>query len=79
MQDVFVNFAQTAETIHMNGNLKRFLLTCVANRVRNQKRDQKRHETDSIDNLDCGVSDLNRPEEWAILSEELELLRDAMA
>jgi len=79
VQDVFVAFAQSAAKIQMRGNLKKYLVTCVANRIRNRKRDQQRHETSSINDSDYIVSDLQRPEQWAILSEELELLSNAMA
>jgi RNA polymerase sigma factor (sigma-70 family) len=79
VQDVFVGFAQSADKIKLRGNLKKYLLTCVANRIRNQKRDRQRHETSGINSLDYPTSDVNRPEQWAILSEELELLSNAMA
>jgi len=78
VQDVFVAFAKSAAKIQTRGNLKKYLVTCVANRARNRKRDQKRHETSGIDDLDLVISDGNRPEQWAILSEELELLSNAM-
>ena len=79
VQDVFVGFAQSADKIQPRGNLKKYLITCVANRIRNRKRDQQRHETLGIDDLDSAISDVNRPEQWAILSEELALLSNAMA
>jgi len=79
VQDVFVAFAKSAAKIQPRGNLKKYLVTCVANRIRNRKRDQHRHETSGIDDLDSAISDVNRPEQWAILSEELELLSNAMA
>jgi RNA polymerase sigma-70 factor (ECF subfamily) len=79
VQDVFVGFAQSAAKIQTRGNLKKYLVTCVANRIRNRKRDQQRHETSSINDSDYIISDLQRPEQWAILSEELELLSNAMA
>ena len=79
VQDVFVNFAQSADKIQPRGNLKKYLITCVANRIRNRKRDRQRHETSGIDDLDYAISDVNRPEQWAILSEELALLSNAMA
>jgi RNA polymerase sigma factor (sigma-70 family) len=79
VQDVFVSFAQSAARIKTSGNLKKYLATCVANRIRNRKRDQLRHETSVIDDSDCVISDAKRPEQWAILSEEMELLSSAMA
>jgi RNA polymerase sigma-70 factor (ECF subfamily) len=79
VQDVFINFAKSAKKMQLHGNLRKYLVTCVANRIRNQIRDRQRHKTSGIDNLDWAVSDANRPEQWAILSEELELLQNALA
>jgi len=79
VQDVFVGFAQSAARIKTGGNLKNYLATCVANRVRNRKRDRQRHEASDIDGSDDVISNAKRPEQWAILSEELELLSQAMA
>jgi RNA polymerase sigma-70 factor (ECF subfamily) len=79
VQDVFVGFAQSAAKIRSSGNLKKYLATCVANRIRNAKRDRQRHEAADMEGSDCIGSDAKRPEQWAILSEELELLSDAMA
>ena len=79
VQDVFVSFAQSAARIQTSGNLKKYLATCVANRIRNLKRDQQRHETSGIDDSDCAISEGRSPEQWAILNEEMELLSDAMA
>ena len=79
VQDVFVGFAQSAAKISLAGNLKAYLATCVANRIRNAMRDRQRHETSGIEDADCAICDEERPEQWAILSEEMELLSSAMA
>jgi RNA polymerase sigma-70 factor (ECF subfamily) len=79
VQDVFVSFAQSAAKIRLAGNLKMYLATCVANRIRNTVRDRQRHEASGIEDADCAICDAEKPEQWAILSEELELLRNAMA
>ncbi len=79
VQDVFVSFAQSAARIQPRGNLKSYLMTSVANRIRNRRRDRQRHETSGVDDSDCAICDRRGPEQWAILSEELELLSDAMA
>ena len=79
VQDVFVSFAQSAAKIRLAGNLKMYLATCVANRIRNAVRDRQRHEASGIEDADCAICDAEKPEQWAILSEELELLRNAMA
>jgi len=79
VQDVFVRFAQSAARIRLAGNLKTYLATCVANRIRNAVRDRQRHETSGLDESEGVISDKRGPEQWAILSEELELLSNAMA
>ena len=79
VHDVFVSFAQSAQRIRPRGSLKSYLMTSVANRIRNRKRDRQRHETSDIDDSDCVLADARLPEQWAILSEELELLSNAMA
>jgi RNA polymerase sigma-70 factor (ECF subfamily) len=79
VQDVFVSFIQSATRIGLRGSLKRYLITSVVNRTRNLKRDLQRHGTLSIEGHDCIACDPKRPEQWAILSEELKLLSEAMA
>jgi len=79
VQDVFVSFAQAGSRIQPAGDLKKYLVTCVANRIRNRRRDQGRHETSSIDEAEWIVCDGKRPEQWAILNEELRALSAAMA
>jgi len=79
VQDIFVSFAQSAARIRPIGNLRSYLMTCVANRIRNRQRDRQRHESPGIDDSDSVASDSAGPEQWAILSEELRLLSDALA
>jgi len=79
VQDVFVTFAQSAERIRPAGNLRKYLLTCVANRIRNLRRDGKRRETESLDAATGLSSDSRRPEQWAMLTEALQQLSGAMA
>lgn len=79
VQDVFLGFAQSTEKIRLAGNLKTYLATSVANRIRNVVRDRQRHEATNMKNADRDMSHEQGPERWAILSEELELLSKAMA
>jgi RNA polymerase sigma-70 factor (ECF subfamily) len=79
VHDVFLSFAQSAEKIRLAGNLKTYLATCVANRIRNVVRDRQRHEATNHKNADRDMSHEQGPERWAILSEELELLSKTMA
>jgi RNA polymerase sigma-70 factor (ECF subfamily) len=79
VQDVFVSFAQSAAQIGIAGDLRKYLATCVANRIRNRRRDQQRHEAIGLEGTDCLVCGSGRPEQWAILNEELRSLSRAMA
>jgi RNA polymerase sigma-70 factor (ECF subfamily) len=79
VQDVFVSFAQSAARISVRGDLRKYLVACVANRVRNRKRDELRHETVGIEGADCLLCDSRRPEQWAVVNEELRRLSEAMA
>jgi RNA polymerase sigma-70 factor (ECF subfamily) len=79
VEDVFVSFAGSAERIKAIGSLKHYLATSVANRVRNLWRDGQRHPTVAIEEAGDMVSQSKSPQGWAILSEELQRLRKAMA
>jgi RNA polymerase sigma-70 factor (ECF subfamily) len=79
VEEVFTTFAQSAATIRIAGNLKSYLTICVANRVRNTKRDRQRHEACDIDESEGIVCQARRPEQWAMLNEEMEILNDALA
>jgi RNA polymerase sigma-70 factor (ECF subfamily) len=54
-------------------------MTCVANRIRNAKRDRKRHEAPGIDKADSSVAGTRLPEQWVVLSEQLAILSNAMS
>jgi len=71
VHDVFLLFVQSAEKLKLHGNLKSYLLTCVANRARNRNRMHQRRQTVGLDDAEQVVSDAKRPDEWIICSEEL--------
>jgi RNA polymerase sigma-70 factor (ECF subfamily) len=79
VHDVFVNFAQSSEKLKLGGNLKGYLITCVANHARNNKRAGQRRPTFSLDETEPLISDSNKPERWIMRSEELDELNSAMA
>ena len=79
VQDVFLNFARLSPTLKQAKNLKGYLTVAVVNQVRNHIRDCKGKNTTTLDDSDEVVSKLQRPEQWAILSEQLKLLSKAMA
>ena len=87
VHDCFVSFAQSTEKLKLNGSLKSYLATCVANRVRNANIARRRQsalgrlpaETIGLDEAESAVSNSKRPEQWIICSEQLRQLNNAMA
>ncbi len=79
VHDFFVSFAQSPEKLKLNGSLKSYLATCVANRVRNANIAKRRQETTGLNEAESTVSNSKRPEQWIIDSEQLRQLNDALA
>ena len=77
--DVFLSFAQSGRTLKLSGNLRSYLLTCVANRARNGNRARQRRKTVGLDEAERVVSDAKRPDQWMIGSEELKRWSDILA
>ncbi len=79
VHDFFVSFAQSPEKLKLNGSLKSYLATCVANRVRNTNIARRRQETTGLNEAESAVSNSKRPEQWIIDSEQLRQLNDTLA
>jgi RNA polymerase sigma-70 factor (ECF subfamily) len=79
VHDFFVSFAQSPEKLKLNGSLKSYLATCVANRVRNANIARQRQETTGLNEAESAVSNSKRPEQWIICSEQLRQLNNALA
>jgi RNA polymerase sigma-70 factor (ECF subfamily) len=79
VQEVFVNFARSADRFGLIGSLKSYLITSTLNCVRNQRRDSKHRRLQSLDEVEHMPSIARRPDQWAVLSEHLERLSSAMA
>jgi RNA polymerase sigma factor (sigma-70 family) len=78
VHDSFVAFAQSADRIKLDGSLRSYLATCVANRVRDEMRTRRRQSVDSDETLSA-PSNLKGPELSAVCGEELQELSKAMA
>jgi RNA polymerase sigma-70 factor (ECF subfamily) len=78
VHDVFVSFAQSPEKLKLNGNLKGYLTTCVANLARDRIRAKHRQAT-GLDKAESVNSDLNDPFHSLIGDEQLQRLSYAMA
>jgi len=79
VQDVFMNFALRAEQLKTTGSLKNYLITAVINNVRNRIRDANKLPVTALDDADSLTAESKSSEQWAILNEELELLKNAMS
>jgi len=79
VHDVFCTFAQSADRITLAGSLKGYLITSTVNRIRNYQRDKNRRAQLGLNEADMMSSTERRPEQWAILSEQLEHLTNAVA
>ena len=77
VHDFFVSFAQSAESLRLDGSLKWYLATCVANRARDRIRAGKRQSV-SFEYAESICSDAKAPESSAICNEELQLLNIAL-
>jgi len=76
VHDVFVSFAELAGDLKLKTNLKGYLLTSIANRVRNLKVREQRFTTLNTADINESVSDT--PEKPAISAEESRRIRNAM-
>jgi RNA polymerase sigma-70 factor, ECF subfamily len=78
LHDFFVWFAQSASAIKLEGNLRSFLATCVANRCRDLLRKRKSNP-ELIESAASFVSKEKGPVFAAVCSEQLEKLANAIA
>ena len=79
VHDVFVHVAQRRRDVRLAGSLKSLLTTAVVNRARNAHRDGQRRSDRAEVKAGSAPANSAGPEQWAILSEQLQQLGDAMA
>ncbi len=77
VHDVFVTFAQMAARFELRGSLKSYLSTCVANRVRKLQRIEGRFTNEQAE-ADIIRRESSRPDESAVLVEDLHLVGEAL-
>lgn len=77
VHDFFVSFAQSPERLRLEGSLKCYLATCVANRARDRIRAASRQGV-SLDRANSISSDARGPESEAICNEEMRQIRHAL-
>lgn len=78
VQDVFVKLAESYDRIGIRSNLRNYLITCIINRIRTHRRDHQRHEKKNRDLPSIRISQVNCPDQWAVLNEQMHQLSDAM-
>jgi len=78
VQDVFLSFAQSARRLRVDGNLRAYLATSVANRVRNRLRDDRRRQHVSLDSPEAIASVEKNPQQWVTYSEDMQRVNDAL-
>lgn len=79
VHDVFVGFARAVGRLRLAGSLKGYLIASTVNGVRNRRRNRQRHGECGLDNAATLPAATRSPEQWAVLSEQLERLHLAMA
>ena len=70
VHDVFIRFAQSAETLKIKGSLKAYLRTCVVNGVRNRIRGDRVRSYVELSEAGPIASEQDGAERWGILKEE---------
>jgi RNA polymerase sigma factor (sigma-70 family) len=78
LHDVFVSFVQHAEKLRLRTNLKSYLSSCIANRVRNLSR-TKSQRTMHLNSAETVGSDCDRPERLVMSAEQSSRIEKAMA
>jgi RNA polymerase sigma-70 factor (ECF subfamily) len=78
LHDLFVSFVESADRIKLEGNLKAYLATCVANRARNRIKRRQLEPTALDDNHEIESVALG-PELLAIQAEETTIMNRALS
>jgi RNA polymerase sigma-70 factor (ECF subfamily) len=78
LHDSFVAFAESAHKIRLEGNLRSFLATCVANRCRDVIRKRSR-DPESLNKIALFTCNEKGPETAAVFNERLERIARAIA
>ena len=79
VHDVFIRFAQSAETLKIKGSLKAYLRTCVVNGVRNRIRGDKVRSYVELSEAGPIASEQDGAVQWAIVKEEAMGISRALA
>lgn len=78
LHDFFISFVESSEKIKLNGNLKAYLATCVANLARNKIKRMQLEPTSLDDNHEIKATEL-QPYLLMIQEEETAILNQALS
>ncbi|MHC4517174.1 MAG: RNA polymerase sigma factor [Planctomycetota bacterium] len=78
VQDVFLKLAQSYHRISIRDNLRNYLITCLVNRTRTLGRSAGRRQETSLDSQVVQMYSGPRPDQWAVLNEQMQQLGQAM-
>lgn len=78
VHEVFITLVQNAGQFTLTGSLKGYLAVCVANKARNVNRSKARHYAEPLDATDPPACKGRRPDEWLVIDEDFQRLRNAM-
>jgi len=79
VNDAFVNFTKSSGTLRLRGNLRNFLMTCVANRARTVYQARERKKTVGLNEASQFESNIKGPDQSVIFDESCERLQKAMS
>lgn len=79
VQDVFLMLVRSHGTYEIKKNLRGYLTSCVANRVRNLNRKKGTRDSVSLDRVSTAVSNAEAPDQRVLCDEEFRRLYQAVA
>ena len=78
VQDVFLMLVRSADKYEIRKNLKGYLTTCVANKVRNLNRAKSTQKPVCLDDVEPAVSNIKTPDKCVECDEEFQYLYEAL-
>ena len=78
LHDVFVRFAESRQSFRLKGNLRSFLMTCVANRARDVMRCRQRSEAFKTSKDTCDLCE-HGPYDEVLCTEQSQRVNQALA
>jgi RNA polymerase sigma-70 factor (ECF subfamily) len=79
IHDVFVSFVKGLDDFRLSGNLKSYLMTCVANHARNWNKTERRRSNPGTESEEAIACCEKGPLESVICNEQMERLSHALA